>query len=62
VVLTIPPGTSSGKKLRMRGKGAVTGGSGARGDLYAVVSVQVPQELSPRARELIAEFAKLTRK
>jgi DnaJ-class molecular chaperone len=61
VTLTIPPASSSGKQLRLRGKGAVQPG-GARGDLYAVVSVQVPESVSPRARELIAEFAKLTRK
>lgn len=60
VSLTIPPGTSSGRTLRLRGKGASQGA--ARGDLYAVASVQVPAEISPRARELIEEFAKLTKK
>jgi DnaJ-class molecular chaperone len=60
VSLTIPAGTSSGRKLRLRNKGAVT--PQGRGDLYAVASVQVPTELSPRAKELIQEFAKLTKK
>jgi DnaJ-class molecular chaperone len=60
VSLTIPAGTSSGRKLRLRNKGAVT--PNGRGDLYAVASIQVPTELPPRAKELITEFARLTRK
>ena len=62
VTLSIPPGSSSGRKLRLKEKGAVQGGGKPRGDLYAVVSVQVPSEISPQARELIEEFAKLTKK
>lgn len=46
----VPPGTSSGTKLRLRGRGV----PGERtGDLYAVVRVVVPKTTSPRARELI---------
>ncbi len=62
VNLSIPPGSSSGRKLRLKEKGAVQAGGKPRGDLYAVVSVQVPSEISPRARELMEEFAKLTKK
>ncbi|HZS37967.1 MAG TPA: J domain-containing protein [Polyangia bacterium] len=61
VNLTVPAGSSSGRKLRLRGKGAHVS-KDARGDLYANISVQVPSEISPRARELIEEFAKLTKK
>src|SRR5438105_2561533 len=58
VSLTIPAGTSSGRQLRLRGKGAVISGpGGARGDLFAVASVQVPSEIPPKAKELIEEFA-----
>ena len=62
VNLSIPPGSSSGRKLRLKEKGAMQAGGKPRGDLYAVVSVQVPSEIPPRARELIEEFAKLTKK
>ena len=64
LTLTIPPGTSSGKKLRLRGKGAVIAGGGkdARGDLYAAVSVQLPSELSPEAKTALEAFAKLIKK
>jgi molecular chaperone DnaJ len=66
VSLSIPPGSSSGRRLRLRGKGAVvpggTGGKPSRGDLYAVVAVEIPTELPPRARELMEEFARLVRR
>jgi DnaJ-class molecular chaperone len=62
VTLTIPAGSSSGRKLRLKEKGAMQPGGKGRGDLYAVVSVQVPTELPPKARELMEEFAKLTKK
>jgi DnaJ-class molecular chaperone len=60
VTLTIPPGSSSGRRLRLRGKGAVA--PPGRGDLYAVILVHVPSEIPERARELISEFARLTKK
>jgi DnaJ-class molecular chaperone len=49
----VPPGTSTGKKLRLRGKG-VKGG-----DQYLVFQVAVPPgSVDDRSRELIEEFAK----
>jgi DnaJ-class molecular chaperone len=62
VTVSIPAGSSSGRKLRLKEKGAMQGAGKPRGDLYANVSVQVPSELSPKARELMEEFAKLTKK
>ena len=63
VTVTVPPGTSSGMKLRLKGKGARNAAvADQRGDLYAVIQITVPRDLPPKARELIEEFAKLTRK
>jgi DnaJ-class molecular chaperone len=62
VTLSIPPGSSSGRRLRLKQKGAMQGSGKPRGDLYAVVSVQVPSELSPKQRELMEEFARLIKK
>jgi molecular chaperone DnaJ len=62
VTLSIPPGSSSGRKLRLKEKGAAQGNGKPRGDLYANVSVQVPSEISPEAREAMEQFAKLTKK
>jgi curved DNA-binding protein len=50
--ITIPPGTQSGKKIRLRGKGL----RGA--DLYAIVKIMVPDELTHKEKELFAELAK----
>ena len=61
VQVTIPPGTSSGIKLRLRGKG-IPRPNGTRGDLYAVTQIVLPKPIPERAKELIVEFAKLTRK
>lgn len=55
-VVKVPPGTSSGTKLRLRGRGAPDGRSGTRGDLFAVVRIQTPKSVSPRTRELLEEL------
>ncbi|HEC34045.1 MAG TPA: J domain-containing protein [Chloroflexi bacterium] len=60
VRLKIPPGTSGGKTFRLRGKGMPNPkNSNRRGDLYAVVRVQVPSRLSARERELFEELARI---
>jgi curved DNA-binding protein len=46
VSLKIPPRTTAERKLRLRGKGLPTG-DGTRGDLYAIVSIQVPSHVTP---------------
>lgn len=56
VVLTVPPGTRSGRKLRLRGRGLANGRS-APGDLYAVVLIDVPATLTGRERELFEALA-----
>ncbi|MCH7799543.1 MAG: DnaJ domain-containing protein [Planctomycetes bacterium] len=48
----IPPGASSGQKLRVKGKG-VTNGRGQCGDFYAVVRIVAAGDLSERGRELL---------
>jgi curved DNA-binding protein len=55
--VTVPPGTSSGTKLRLRGKGIRDQRSAATGDMYVVTRVVVPKEVSPRARELFEQLA-----
>ncbi len=59
VVVTMPPGTSSGKKLRLRGKGMPKlGAKGEFGDLYLKMGVTVPRELLPEDRVLLETIAK----
>lgn len=57
VLLTVPPGTRSGRKLRLRGRGLATG-RGGHGDLYAVTHVDVPAHLGERERELFEALAR----
>jgi molecular chaperone DnaJ len=58
--LKIPPGTQSGQKLRMRGKGVPSAvHEGVRGDEIVTVEVVVPQLRDERSKEILREFAKL---
>ena len=52
LVLSVPPGTSSGAKLRLRGKGVRNPKTGDRGDQFAVLKIVLPKELSEEARGL----------
>lgn len=47
--LTVPPGTDSGQKLRLRGKGIPDPSGGAPGDLYVVIQIRVPKKLDDAA-------------
>jgi len=58
--LRIPPGTQSGQKLRMRGKGVPSAThEGARGDQIVTVEMVVPPLRDERSKEILREFAKL---
>jgi molecular chaperone DnaJ len=58
--LKIPPGTQSGQKLRMRGKGVPSAThEGARGDQIVTVEMVMPQLRDERSKEILREFAKL---
>ncbi|UCG19723.1 MAG: J domain-containing protein [Deltaproteobacteria bacterium] len=59
VNLKIPPGSQSGQKLRLRGKGFPKKG-GERGDLIARLKIVVPKNLTAREKELFAEMAKVS--
>jgi len=56
----IPPGTNSGKKLRLREKGAPSAGQpGKRGDQIIEVQVVVPKPEDERVRNLLKELSKV---
>jgi DnaJ-class molecular chaperone len=48
----VPPGTSSGGRLRLRGQGI------AGGDQYIEIKILTPPKVDDRSRELIEEFAR----
>src|SRR5690606_15802512 len=51
VTLTMPPGSSSGQKRRIRGKGIPRGDE--RGDQLVVLRVIVPKDLDEEGRRLV---------
>ena len=59
VTLKIPPGTQTGQRLRLRGKGLPSKKNG-RGDLYVVIRIMVPTELGPKEKELFSEMARVS--
>ena len=61
VTMTIPHGSSAGRRLRLRGKGLPKRRGGERGDLYAVLQIAVPKELTPKEKELFEQLAKVSK-
>jgi curved DNA-binding protein len=57
VNIKIPPGTQSGQKLRVRGRG-LPDREGAKGDLIVVTNIEVPEKVSDSERKLWEELAK----
>ncbi|MBV9556783.1 MAG: molecular chaperone DnaJ [Pseudolabrys sp.] len=58
----IPAGTHSGGRFRLSGKGMPVLRAKQTGDMYVQVTVETPQKLSKKQRELLAEFDKLSSK
>lgn len=58
-LVRIPPGTNSGRTLRLKEKGVPHGKSGARGDQYVEIQVVVPEPIDERVRTLMKELEEL---
>jgi len=56
VKVRVPPGSSTGRQIRLRGRGYPKKG-GQRGDLYAEIQVVVPKTLSDKERDLYERLA-----
>ncbi|MEX2270117.1 MAG: molecular chaperone DnaJ [Vicinamibacterales bacterium] len=57
VGLDVPPGTASGTRLRVRGKGMPSVQGRGKGDLYVQVTVQVPKKLTKEQRAALEQLA-----
>ena len=57
--LTIPPGTQSGERFRIRGAGVENPRSGRIGDLWVQTYIETPKTLTSRQEELLRELADL---
>jgi curved DNA-binding protein len=60
VTLKVPPGSKSGQKLRLAGKGLPRPGGGA-GDLYAALNIVVPATLTEGEKKLFEELRAASR-
>jgi molecular chaperone DnaJ len=58
-LLRIPPGTQSGQKLRLRGKGAPSVRGDEPGNQIVEVRVVVPRVADERSKEILRELARL---
>jgi molecular chaperone DnaJ len=59
VTVKLPAGTTNGRVLRVRGKGA-TRRDGSKGDLLVTVEVAVPNKLSGKAKEALEAYREAT--
>jgi curved DNA-binding protein len=57
--LTIPPGSSSGLKLRLKGQGIPATAGKPGGDLFVVLKIIVPKNIDAASRQLIEQFSEL---
>lgn len=57
VTMTLPAGTSSGAKLRLKGKGIHSARGGAAGDELVVIKIVTPKGIDDESKALLKEFA-----
>jgi DnaJ-class molecular chaperone len=55
VSLQVPPGSSSGKKLRIKGQGVVPK-NGSPGDLLAELQIVLPKEIDEEAKQMVRKL------
>jgi molecular chaperone DnaJ len=58
-LVRIPPGTNSGRTLRLKEKGVPSARKGLRGDEYVEIQVIVPEPTDERVRNLMKELEEL---
>ena len=59
VRLRVPPGTQSGQRFRLHGRGAPSPRDGRPGDLVVEVRLVLPRLIDERSKELMREFGRI---
>ena len=60
LALTLPPETQNGQRFRLAGQGMpALNDKNTKGDLYAIVKVKLPTDLSPEEQELFSRLKEL---
>jgi len=57
VTVTVPPGTDSGSRLRLRGKGVPHPSGGPAGDFYVIIKICVPRNLGEASNRQLEDIA-----
>jgi len=57
----VPAGAQSGKQMRLRGKGMPALRGGLQGDMFIELAVETPVNLTAKQKDLLREFAKLSK-
>ena len=61
IIYTVAPGTQTGTRIRLKGKGVPSlRNKAVRGDHYVTLTVQTPTGLSKEAKEALRKFDELT--
>jgi len=55
--VTVPPASSSGKKLRLKGKGVSASSAKPAGDLYLIIKIILPDAIDDGSEQLLRQFA-----
>jgi molecular chaperone DnaJ len=55
-VMTLPPGTQGGQRLKLSGKGFPSPKSGMRGNQYIDIKIVVPKDLDSKAKDIIQQI------
>lgn len=55
-IMTIPAGTQSGQRFKLRGKGFPAPRAKERGDMYVDVHIAVPKDINSKTKELITQI------
>lgn len=58
VTMTLPAGTDSGKRFKLKGKGIPNRKTGIKGDEFAVIKIVVPKTINAKAKEALQEIEK----
>lgn len=58
VTMTLPAGTDSGRKFKLKGRGVPSTKTGIKGNEFAVIKIVVPKTTDSRTREAIKEVEK----
>ncbi|MGH9330818.1 MAG: DnaJ C-terminal domain-containing protein, partial [Vicinamibacterales bacterium] len=57
--LKVPPGTQTGQRFRVRGRGVPSARDGRQGDLVVEVRLTLPAVIDERSKELLREFGRI---